>query len=335
MAEVTFYFDFASPNAYMAYQVLPDILARTGATMRVVPCLLGGLFKATGNVAPMVQFAGVPAKLAYERREMERFIAAHGITRFKMNPHFPVNTLLLMRGAVVAELDGALIPYVEAGLAAMWEEGLNMSDPDVFVAAFDKAGLDGKALLVRTQDQAVKDGLAANTEAAVALGAFGIPSFVVGDELFFGKDRLDQVEAALRGDSSLQDRAHMAAREEANKRAVVESYDLALNQRDIESAIKYLSPNYKQHNPTVADGLDGWRAMVTYIKDNRPGFKIDIKRVFADGDFVIMHVHMMREAGERGNAVVEIFRFEDGKIAEHWDVIQPIPENPANPNTMF
>ena len=199
MAEVTFYFDFASPNAYMAYQVLPDILARTGATMRLVPCLLGGLFKATGNVAPMVQFADVPAKLAYERLEMQRFIAAHEITRFKMNPHFPVNTLLLMRGAVAAELDGALIPYVEAGLSAMWEEGLNMSDPDIFASAFDKAGLDGKALLARTQDQAVKDGLVANTAAAVAHGAFGIPSFVVGDDLFFGKDRLDQVEAALRG----------------------------------------------------------------------------------------------------------------------------------------
>ena len=199
MAEVTFYFDFASPNAYMAYQVLPDILARTGATMRLVPCLLGGLFKATGNVAPMVQFADVPAKLAYERLEMQRFIAAHEITRFKMNPHFPVNTLLLMRGAVAAELDGAFISYVEAGLSAMWEEGLNMSDPDIFASAFDKAGLDGKALLARTQDQAVKDGLAANTAAAVAHGAFGIPSFVVGGDLFFGKDRLDQVEAALRG----------------------------------------------------------------------------------------------------------------------------------------
>ena len=183
----------------MAYQVLPDILARTEATMRMVPCLLGGLFKATGNVAPMVQFAGVPAKLAYERREMERFIATHGITRFKMNPHFPVNTLLLMRGAIATQQDGSLIPYIEAGLAAMWEEGLNMSDPDVFVEVFNKAGLDGKALLARTQDQAVKDGLAANTASALAHGAFGIPSFVVGNELFFGKDRLDQVEAALGG----------------------------------------------------------------------------------------------------------------------------------------
>jgi 2-hydroxychromene-2-carboxylate isomerase len=197
MAELTFYFDFASPNAYMAYRVLPDILGRTGATMRIVPCLLGGLFKATGNAAPMVQFAGIPAKLAYERREMERFIAKHRLTKFRMNPHFPVNTLLLMRGAVAADADGVLDHYIKIGLVAMWEDGLNMSDPEVFAAAFDQAGMDGKVLLARTQDQTIKDGLAANTQAAVAHGAFGIPSFVVGEGLFFGKDRLGQVEEAL------------------------------------------------------------------------------------------------------------------------------------------
>ncbi len=335
MTEVTFYFDFASPNAYMASRVLPDILDRTGATLKIVPCLLGGLFKATGNAAPMVQFAGIPAKLAYERREMERFIANHNITEFRMNPHFPVNTLLLMRGAVAAEAAGILERFIEVGLTAMWEDGLNMSDPEVFVSAFDQAGLDGKTLLSQTQDQVVKDALVANTEIAVARGAFGIPSFLVGDELYFGKDRLGEVEAALGGAKSSQNFMDKATREESNKAAVIESYNLALNQRDIDAAVKYLSPHYKQHNPTVADGLDGWRAMVTYIKENRPGFKSDIKRVLADGDFVVLHVHMMREADERGNAVVEIFRLEDGKIAEHWDVIQPIPENPANANTMF
>jgi 2-hydroxychromene-2-carboxylate isomerase len=199
MAEVIFYFDFGSPNAYLAHRVLPEILARTGATMRVVPCLLGGLFKATGNSAPMVQFAGVPAKLAYERREMQRFITKHGLTKFRSNPHFPVNTLLLMRGAVAAQLDGFLDRYIEIGLVAMWDEGLNMSDPEVYAAAFDRGGLNGKVLLLRTQEQTVKDGLIANTEAAVAHGAFGIPSFLVGDELFFGKDRLGQVEVALGG----------------------------------------------------------------------------------------------------------------------------------------
>ena len=194
MSNVTFYFDFGSPNAYLAYRVMPGLLARTGATLTLVPCLLGGLFKATGNVAPMVQFAAVPAKLAYERREMERFIAAHGLSKFRRNPHFPVNTLLLMRGAVAAEADGQLDRYVEAGLVAMWEDGLNMSEPEVFVAVFDKAGLDGKALLARTQEQAIKDKLSQNTQAAVERGAFGIPTFLVGDELFFGKDRLRDVE---------------------------------------------------------------------------------------------------------------------------------------------
>lgn len=194
MSNVTFYFDFGSPNAYLAYRVMPRLLARTGATLKLVPCLLGGLFKATGNVAPMVQFAAVPAKLAYERREMERFIAAHGLNKFRRNPHFPVNTLLLMRGAVAAEADGQLDRYVEAGLVAMWEDGLNMSEPEVFVAVFDKAGFDGKALLARTQEQAIKDKLSQNTQSAVERGAFGIPTFLVGDELYFGKDRLRDVE---------------------------------------------------------------------------------------------------------------------------------------------
>ena len=198
MSNVTFYFDFGSPNAYLAYRVMPGLLARAGATLKLVPCLLGGLFKATGNVAPMVQFAAVPAKLAYERREMERFIAAHGLNKFRRNPHFPVNTLLLMRGAVAAEADGQLDRYVEAGLVAMWEDGLNMSEPDVFVAVFDKAGLDGKALLARTQEQAIKDKLSRNTQAAVEHGAFGIPTFLVGDELYFGKDRLRDVEDEIK-----------------------------------------------------------------------------------------------------------------------------------------
>lgn len=197
VTDVTFYFDFASPNAYLAYRVMPALMERTGATLRIVPCLLGGLFKATGNAAPMVQFANIPAKLSYEWLEIERFIALHGLTKFRMNPHFPVNTLLLMRGAIAAQMEGALDAYVEAGFTAMWEDGLKMGDPDVFVTTFDKAGLDGNALLARTQEQTVKDALATNTQDAVAHGTFGIPTFLVGDQIFFGKDRLGQVEAAL------------------------------------------------------------------------------------------------------------------------------------------
>ncbi|MBX9858512.1 MAG: 2-hydroxychromene-2-carboxylate isomerase [Sphingomonas sp.] len=195
---IEFIFDFASPNAYLAYRALPPLLARTGATVRYTPCLLGGIFRATNNKAPMVQFAEIPAKMAYERLEITRFIAAHGLSDFRMNPHFPVNTLTLMRMAIAAEAEGTLDRLIAIGLAAMWEAGENMADPDVIVRVVTAGGLDGAAMLARTQDQAIKDKLVANTEAAVARGVFGIPSFFVGDELFFGKDRLGQVEAALR-----------------------------------------------------------------------------------------------------------------------------------------
>jgi 2-hydroxychromene-2-carboxylate isomerase len=192
-----FIFDFGSPNAYLAHQVLPGLLARTGASVRYVPCLLGGIFKATGNQAPMVQYAEIPAKLAYQRLEVQRFIIAHGLTQFRMNPHFPVNTLLIMRAAMVAQADGMLDRYIAAVLGDMWEQGRKMDDPQTVIAALNGHGFDGAAMVARTQDQAIKDALVANTEGAVARGVFGIPSFFVGDDLYFGKDRLDQVEAAL------------------------------------------------------------------------------------------------------------------------------------------
>lgn len=195
---VEFIFDFASPNAYLAYRALPPLLARTGATVRYAPCLLGGIFRATNNKAPMVQFAEIPAKMAYERLEITRFIAAHGLSDFRMNPHFPVNTLTLMRMAIVADAEATLERFIAIGLSAMWEAGENMADPDVIVRVVTAGGLDGAAMLARAQDQAIKDKLAANTDAAVARGVFGIPSFFVGNELFFGKERLGQVEAALR-----------------------------------------------------------------------------------------------------------------------------------------
>lgn len=194
---VDFIFDFASPNGYLAYKTLPPILKRTGATLNVIPCLLGGIFKATGNKPPMVAFGDVKGKLEYDRLEMARFIKKHGLTHFKFNPHFPVNTLILMRGAVAAEMKGQLTPYIEAGLKAMWEGGLKMDDPEIFAKTMTAAGLDGANLLERTQDPGVKAKLAANTDAAVARGAFGVPTFYVGDEMFFGKDRLAQLEEQL------------------------------------------------------------------------------------------------------------------------------------------
>ncbi len=193
---IEFIFDFASPNAYLAYRVLPEVVARTGARLVLRPALLGGIFKATGNQAPMLAFANVRGKLNYEALEMRRFVARHGLSRFKINPHFPVNTLLLMRGLVAA---GEVLQaaYVEAVLVAMWEDCLPMADPAVAAGVLRAAGLDADDILARVQSDAVKQALAAATQAAVARGVFGIPTFFVGAEMFFGKERLGQIETYL------------------------------------------------------------------------------------------------------------------------------------------
>lgn len=199
MTDATFWFDFASPNAYLVHRVIPAVEARTGATFHYVPTLLGGLFKLTGNQAPMIAFAGIPNKLAYERREMERFIARHGLTQFRMNPHFPVNTLALMRCAVAAEAEGMLADYTEAMFHYMWEEPRKLDDPEVLAATIAEAGLPAERLLARAQEAEIKARLVANTDDAHAKGAFGIPSFMIDGELWFGKDKLHEVEAAMMG----------------------------------------------------------------------------------------------------------------------------------------
>lgn len=196
--DAEFLFDFGSPNAWCAHKVIPAIEARTGARIRYMPVLLGGLFKLTNNKAPMVQFAAIPAKLAYERRELERFLAKHELS-FQMNPHFPVNTLLLMRMATAAQMDGALMPFVDAAFRLMWEVPHKMDDPEVAVAQLSAAGLDGARLLARAQDEAVKAQLVAATEDAAKRGAFGGPTFFVGGEMYFGKNTLGEVEEAMGG----------------------------------------------------------------------------------------------------------------------------------------
>lgn len=197
MATAEFLFDFGSPNAYLAHRVIPQIEARTGVRFTYTPVLLGGLFKLTGNQAPMLAFAGIPNKLAYEMLELRRFVARHKLDAFQMNPFFPVNTLLLMRGAVAAEMDGVLAQYVEAGFQHMWEQPKKMDDPVVWSEAMTASGLDAERLLARSKDEDVKAKLMANTDAAAKRGAFGIPSFFVGEELYFGKNTLPDVEAAL------------------------------------------------------------------------------------------------------------------------------------------
>ena len=190
-------FDFGSPNAYLAMKALPELLDRTGADLLITPCLLGGVFKATGNKAPMIQYADAPAKLAYENLEMRRFVEKHDLGKFRLNPHFPINTLTIMRGAIVATDEDVLDDYVDAVNRAMWEDGLKMDDADVVATFLSTNGFDGPALLARTQEPEIKAKLVANTEVAVARGVFGIPTFFVGDAMFFGKDRLGQVEEAL------------------------------------------------------------------------------------------------------------------------------------------
>ncbi|HEY3798750.1 MAG TPA: 2-hydroxychromene-2-carboxylate isomerase [Caulobacteraceae bacterium] len=197
MPDVIFYFDFGSPNAFLAHRVIPQIERRTGAKFKYVPALLGGIFKATGNRSPAEAFAGIPLKLAYEGKETRRFVKHHGIADYASNPHFPVNTLMIMRGAIAAQRLGLFEAYVEAVYRAMWSQGLKMDDPAVVKQALEAAGLPADQLLALTQDAEVKAQLIANTEAAVAHGVFGSPSFLVGEELFFGKDRLRDVEEEI------------------------------------------------------------------------------------------------------------------------------------------
>jgi 2-hydroxychromene-2-carboxylate isomerase len=197
MNDPIFYFDFGSLNAYLAWRMLPGIERRTGARFDQVPVLLGGIFKATGNRSPVEAYAGVPAKLAYEFREIDRFVARHGLDEFQMNPHFPVNTLGLMRGAVAAEAEDLFEPYVAAVYHFMWEDPRKLDDPEILEAALEEAGLPGEELIALAGDQAVKDQLVANTQDAVDHGVFGLPAFVVAGELYFGKDRLREVEEAI------------------------------------------------------------------------------------------------------------------------------------------
>ena len=192
---VEFYFDFGSPYSYLAYKALPGIAAAQGAQIVWRPMLLGGVFKATGNHSPVE----IPAKGKWLHQDLQRWAKRYGAV-FRNNPHFPVNTLVLMRGATGLQMRKENFDkYVETMFRAMWEAPRNLGEPAEIAAVLGEAGFDAAAFLALVNDAQVKEQLKKNTEEAVARGVFGAPTFFVGNEMFWGQDRLDFVAEALAG----------------------------------------------------------------------------------------------------------------------------------------
>src|SRR3954467_15917701 len=189
-----FLFDFGSPNAYLSHLAIPAIEQRIGVKFEYVPILLGGIFKSTNNKSPAETLAGVKNKPEFQAVETARFVKRFNVQPYVWNPFFPVNTLNLMRAAVAAQFDGVFEAYVEAAFHHMWREPKKMDDPEIALAALQASGLDAAKLFARAQDAEVKAKLIANTQSAVERGAFGSPTFFVGDEMFFGKEQRRDVE---------------------------------------------------------------------------------------------------------------------------------------------
>lgn len=195
--KVEFQFDFGSPNAYLAEKAIPGIEKRTGVKFEYVPVLLGGIYKATNNMSPSDSLRGIKNKPEYQALETERFIRRHNITTFNSNPFFPVNTLMLMRGAVAAQFENVFEQYFRAAYHHMWEDPKKMDDVETFKSAFKASGVDIDKLMARAQQDDVKKKLIDVTTDAVNRGAFGSPTFFVGNEMFFGKDQLRDVEESI------------------------------------------------------------------------------------------------------------------------------------------
>ena len=191
---VEFYFDLGSPATYLAYTQLPKICAETGSQLIYIPMLLGGVFKATGNASP----AMIPAKGRYMFQDLDRYAKRYGVP-LKFNPHFPINTLMLMRAVTGMQLrhPERFEVFIDCLFRALWVEGRNMDDPQTVAAVLTEHGFDPAETLALTADEQVKTALKDNTERAVQRGVFGAPSMFVGDQLFFGQDRLDFVVEAL------------------------------------------------------------------------------------------------------------------------------------------
>ncbi|MGJ5044770.1 MULTISPECIES: 2-hydroxychromene-2-carboxylate isomerase [unclassified Bradyrhizobium] len=194
-----FMFDFGSPNAYLSHEAIPAIVKRIGVQFYYVPVLLGGIFKATNNKSPAESLAGIKNKREFHEVETQRFLKRYHVQPWLWNPYFPVNTLNLMRAAIAAQLEGVFEAYVDAAFHHMWREPKKMDDPEIAIAAITSSGLDGARLFARAQEPEVKAKLVENTQRAVERGAFGSPTFFVGNEMFFGKEQLRDVEDYILG----------------------------------------------------------------------------------------------------------------------------------------
>jgi len=194
---VEFYFDLGSPATYLAYTQLPKICADAQSELTYIPMLLGGVFKATGNASP----AMIPAKGRYMFKDLDRFAKRYGV-QLRFNPHFPINTLILMRAVTGMQMHQPqrFAGFVDCLFKALWVEGRNLNDPQTVAAVLTESGFDPQETMALTNDESVKAALKENTEAAIKRGVFGAPSMFIGDQLFFGQDRLDFVEKALRQD---------------------------------------------------------------------------------------------------------------------------------------
>jgi len=197
MQQVEFHFDFGSPNAFLAHRAIRVIEARARTSFRYVPVLLGGVFKSTNNVSPAVSLKGVINKPEYARIETKRWLARYGVEEYMANPHFPVNTLLVMRGAAFAEQTNYYDRYIEAIYVGMWQKALKMDEPEVIAGELSAADLPVDEIVSAMSNADVKQKLIDSTASSVARGTFGSPTFFLGEEIYFGKETLRDIEEAV------------------------------------------------------------------------------------------------------------------------------------------
>ena len=191
--KITFIYDIASPNAYLCHRVIPEFEKKHNVEIEYFPCLLGGIFKLTNNQPPWMAFAEITNKSGYMNIEMDRFMKFHKISEFKLNPHFPINTVTIQRGLLAAKKLDCEKEYIDVVAKGMWEEEVNLGDKEILEEFLTKKSLPGKDILELTSDDQIKQQLIENTQKAVDAGVFGVPTFILNEEVFFGKEALREI----------------------------------------------------------------------------------------------------------------------------------------------